>query len=688
LQLGLLVGLAVAGGAVRSASAACPIESKDGALKPILLFVVDYSAVMNEPYSGLQTRWEAARQVVTSLASEERLRENYMIGLLRYAHDSAPGIPGTTIPGDPTGVVDGVALDVSPYDLQAPGHPYSECTNGDAVIAALQKIPTPFGGDDRGPGPWTRGGLEAARALLEQADADHPTEVGRRRAAVVVVTGGAWHDATGTTSLMPPAADPADTAAGLFAELGAPTFVVAVGDEIPAQAGDDLAGAGGTGRAFEFGCEDDPSQSYFIRTWIEELVRARACGASSPRIMVLIDASSEMLNVGGTFGLQGETPWDHVRSVLSGPGGLLNQDLGPPPLDLEPNLHAGLAVAGDAEPVEQKIVLDYGLCHAESMNWALDPATSCDLPGCADPWGGPPISWTFKQSGVDSSPYFPDVAVSHVPRCDQDLQVPLACTGSESFLHAGLKQIQANLAKYKSACGDPKSRYPCAPDAKFLNILISDGVYDSADAEVQAPLAQMFAAGVITHVIGFGGDVDEGHLNKMAAWGSGDALAPHLAADDFQLWTALLEIVEPAIDLSPEPCCAGLECGETPDPRGLEPDPVPGLCDFGSSSDTGAPDTTGPSTTGPTTGDPATTGPDDGESTGGAPSTGTTGAEPTSGGPAPSGSSGSDGAAGSFEPGAGGGAGCTCAAMSSEDNASGLLAALVGLVCMRIRRRP
>ena len=38
---------------------------------------------------------------------------------------------------------------------------------------------------------------------------------------------------------------------------------------------------------------------------------------------------------------------------------------------------------------EERLLVQYGPCMRDNLAWALDPSTSCDAPGCTDPWGLP-----------------------------------------------------------------------------------------------------------------------------------------------------------------------------------------------------------------------------------------------------------------------------------------------------------
>src|SRR5690606_39554425 len=163
--------------------------------------------------------------------------------------DPAPDLPGTTIAGDASGLVDGQRLDVGWYDPLAPGKDYFHC-NGEAIKAALQATPPPLDGAPTGIGAWTAGALARAKALVAEAAAEHPDDPkGPRKAGLIVITQGVWSDAAGTQVLQPPADDPAPGAAELWQDAAIPTFVLSLGDAEGTATANAMAAAGGTGEA-------------------------------------------------------------------------------------------------------------------------------------------------------------------------------------------------------------------------------------------------------------------------------------------------------------------------------------------------------------------------------------------------------------------------------------------------------
>ncbi|MCY1070851.1 MYXO-CTERM sorting domain-containing protein [Nannocystis sp. RBIL2] len=554
-------------GAATPAAAACVDEATCAVKKPLLLFVLDYSTSMNSPFSGNQTRWEAAVDALvdTLAVDEDLLTDQLQIGVLRFGHDPDPGAPGTAIAGDASGLLDGQHLDLGFYDPLAPDKAYLQC-NGDAVKDALLAVQSPLGGQQDGIESWTGGALARAQAYLQQTAADHPLDLDTRDAAIVLVTDGPWTDPSGTTPLAPATADPALVAADLFnnSNMSVRTYVLALGEAADEPWADAIGVAGGTGPA-RLGLYPDGLRSALgaVVDDFSAQVRLPRCSPAMARAMVLLDASSSMLNINGLTqaGPMGTTGWDQVRDALSG---------FPVPLFQRPVLAStrehftlfGLAVFGHHEPApgEQKLLVDYGLCHRSQFDWALDPETSCEPPGCLDPWGGPPLTWTFK-TGDQAEPPFTEPVVSHMPRCDHHPNNPEACTGSGTHLHLGLQLVQDHFTAYKAACLADDAAMPCTEATPFINILIVDGAYNSSDAAVQAPLEAMHAVGVTTRVIGFGDIVStpqaQAQLAAMASWGSGGLLPHFHAKNQMQLELALAAIADP---LPADPCCDTRVC--------------------------------------------------------------------------------------------------------------------------------
>lgn len=575
----VLAGLALARPATASA-ASCAPETQCDVPRPLLLFIVDDSTSMNAMLGADTTRWDATREALIAAVNADNgdLARHTILGLMRFGHDPDPGAPGTTIPGDTSlpPLTDGQAIDLRFYDEQAPDQAYFVC-GADALTAALTALPAPLQGALTGVESWTKGALDRADAYFTQTAADHPLDAGARPAAIVLITDGEWTDPTGTVKLGPPIENPGLTAKALFVNRKIPTYVVALGEAAGQKFADNLASSGGTGSAHDVITQQALGDALVaVVADVKARLLAPRCSAARPRVMVLLDASSSMLNVDGDTqaGSQGTTGWDQARDTLSGLNSLFDQ-LTMTGLKSGDQGLFGLAVFGDVAPPpgEQRVLVDYGTCRKNHVAWALDPGSSCVPPGCTDPWSGPPIAWTFQDGSQLDPPGFLTPTLSHMPRCDLSAEKPLACAGSGAATHLGLQLVQQNLAAYKALCAAPNADDPCDPDTRFVNILVTDGSYDASDAEVQAPLQAMHAAGVTTRVIGLGDLVDPDQLDLMASWGSGGALPALLAQDQLELESALFAVVD---GLDFDPCCPGLGCPVPPDPLPPPDDPICG----------------------------------------------------------------------------------------------------------------
>jgi MYXO-CTERM domain-containing protein len=619
----------------------CPQESECSVMKPNLMFVVDHSSSMNTVWGGQfdPTRWEAVVSTIQSVtASGTFLGQNTRLALTRFGHDPDPLTPGTTIPGDDSGLVDGHALDVPWYDDQG----WSEC-NGSAIDWALAIAEPPSDGVES----WTKGALDHVASVIAQTKADHPEDLDQRPYLIVLVTDGVWTSADGTTDLAPANQNPAIAAASLFENQDVPTHVIVIGGEVQAeQAADQVALAGGTVTAVHADTVELLQQGLgdVVQQVVDDVVPT--CSGGTPRIMVLVDASSSMLNSNGgaQYGGPGETNWDQAREVLAGDvGSMFDVEVGGV-ASVGAAFHLGLAVFGHNVPApgEQKILVEYGPCTKDNFAWALDPLTSCELPGCEDPWGGPPIIWTFED-GQQNPPGFDLPTRSHMPQCSGD---QLFCAGSGTYTHLGLQEIRTHQANYLADAQLPDAPYPANEQTLFVNILITDGQYTgySTNAQVQTELEQMFADGITTHVIGFGDFVDSAmavaQLQSMADWGSGGALDYHDADNQAELEAALAEIVG---GLDFDPCCIAYDCDECPEPsegepcpigfdtNAEEPDPVPNDEDDTTESSTDestSEDSTEGTSSGDSTSGDSTSGDSTEESSGeGEGSTGTTGSD-------------------------------------------------------------
>ncbi|NVB36790.1 flagellar biosynthesis protein P [Pseudenhygromyxa sp. WMMC2535] len=670
----------------------CPDEGMCTFKKPNVMFVMDYSTSMNEIWDvdNNLSRWQvtvAAVQQITQPGSF--LSQNTHLALMRFGHDPAPASEGTTITNETSGIVDGQSLDVQ-WDDDA--NEYLPC-NGAAIVESLNNTVDPMLGSSVGIGTWTNGAMVAVGEEIAQTKADHPDDGDERAFVNVLLTDGAWTGVDGTTTLSPSTQNPAITTGDLYDNQNIQTFVVAVAGDADAEAAaDETAAAGGTTEAIDGATPELLQQALadVVQNIIDSVV-APECVGGLPRIMVLLDASSSMLNIsGGTmYGAQGETGWDQARSALSGESSIFDIDVGIGAA--EDVTHLGLSVFGhnDPSPGEQKLLVQYGPCMKDNFSWALDPETSCVEPGCSDPWGGPAISWTFQDGSLVDPPGFDQETISHMPKCDG----ATFCSGSGTYTHLGLQLIKENQATYHADGQLDGATYPTSDATLYFNILITDGQYNgySTDAQVQAELEEMYDDGIITYVIGFGDGVNtaaaQAQLENMAGWGSGGNSSYYDADNQDALETALAEIFG---GLEFDPCCAFNDCSENPEPTTQEPDPVPS-----DESDDGEEDTT--------TGDDGETS-DGEESTSGDEESGTEdegdttttdeGGETTTDGGDDVGDDGGDDVGDTGDTGGTGGIdeddGCNCAAADGDaDKTRGLLGTFLalGLFGMVRRRR-
>jgi hypothetical protein len=625
LQVGLLAGIGIAfaigshgdeatagGGDCGGQKFSCTFK------KPNIMFIMDYSTSMNAPWdmNNQLSRWEVTVAAVQDIVQPGSfLDQNTHLALMRFGHD--PSIdPGSVIDGDASGLVDGNAIDVH-WDEDNLN--YNAC-NGQALIDSLDATVAPMMGAELGIGTWTKGAFDAVLSEIDTTKADHPSDQldPERLYINVVLTHGAWTSQDGTQVFAPAGDNPAIPAESMFDQHGIPTFVIALADAPEAElAADELAAAGGTTAASSGGSLELLVQAMqdLVQDHIVDLVLEPACTGGLPRVMVLLDASSAMLNIdgGSVAGGMGETGWDQARDAISGMDSLFDLDVGIG--SIEDATHLGLAVFGHNKPGvgEQKILVDYGPCTKDNLAWALDPVTSCEMPGCDDPWGGPPIVWTFADGELEDPPALVPT-LSHMPQCGGDAAF---CTGSGSYTHLGLQLIASNQQTYHANAQMLGAEYPTNNSTLYYNLLITTGRYDgySTDAQVQSELQQMYDAGITTYVLGFGDGVDSPEamtqLSNMANWGSGGNETYFDANNQVGLEDTLAAIYGGLIF---DPCCPFNDCSDASWPPD-EPDPGDG--DGDGDGDPG--DGDGETTTGDGDGDgdPTTGDGDGGPTTGG-----------------------------------------------------------------------
>jgi MYXO-CTERM domain-containing protein len=592
---------------------------------------------------------------------------------------------------DTSGIIDGQSLDVHWYDPDGTEGNYFEC-NGDEVVDFLGSVAPPLcqGPTCAGIGTWTRGALEHAREIIGQTRTDHPNDddpPNERSYFVLLMTDGLWSNPEGNLQGSPPEADPVEVAGELFSDDDTRVYVVAFGDAAGLSFADDVAFAGGTNDAIQADAgELVPALETVIQD-ISDNVIVPQCTEGLPRLMVVLDASSSMLNVGGVAGAMDQTGWDQAREALAGMMSLFDAPIAQlnnqPVEDL---VQLGMLTFGlDGD---QQILVNYGPCMKDNFAWALDPNTSCG-PGCSDPWGGPPIIWSPQGPSSAGYPGFDQATHSIMPLCDVGQASPGACTGSGTATHTGLALASQNASDYRE---NPPALYPVGENTVFANILITDGQYNdlgefgSTDEQVSAELIDMYEnQNIQTFVIGFGAEISVPELQNMACWGSGGGDIPctgggtthFTAANQAELQTVLQTIIA---SLNFDPCCAFNDCSFNPEPTTGEPDPV-----VPPESST---ETSGETETAGTSGGSQTSGADDGDPTG---ADDGTGASQTAGATlSTTAASGVDGSDGTDSGSSGGadddGGGCNCRT-SGGDPRFGSLLGLFGLIAFRRRRR-
>jgi MYXO-CTERM domain-containing protein len=283
------------------------------------------------------------------------------------------------------------------------------------------------------------------------------------------------------------------------------------------------------------------------------------CSGGPVRIMFVVDAASDLLNGPSGPAAMGDSQWDRMRDVLAVDGGPNDDSIFSAVVDMPSDIvisqiaHVGLIAYGSAD--QEVRVLDYGPCSRDNLEWALDPRSSCATPGCTDPWGGPPITWTSVDGSEVDPPGFARETISTMPLCDGALE----CTGSGRAVHAGIELATANRADYIDA-----TNAPTGDETIWVNILLVAGNYAASgtDMQVQAALEDAFAEGVTTHVVLFGTAAQspsaevQMQIENMAAWGSNGMLTPRVATNDDELHDAIQQIVASL----PLPCCFTIDC--------------------------------------------------------------------------------------------------------------------------------
>jgi hypothetical protein len=298
------------------------------------------------------------------------------------------------------------------------------------------------------------------------------------------------------------------------------------------------------------------------------------CVASFPRVMIVMDGSSSMLagrRLGGNN-------WDKARFALAGsprssgtdqepvvPAFARELDVRGNVVTIEDVVHLGMLVFNAADT--QQLVVQYTPCATDNLRWAMDPYTSCEAPGCRDPYEGEPV-WTFKNSDVDRSPPFVETTFSFMPPCNPN--GPLPCVGNvyNTYTAEGLEAALANVERYRRNPG----AFELDERTRFANILITDG--ETAPDSLPGPALERLAdAGVPTYVIGlepegFSSDpIARLEVLDRYAEAGGTELATLIEATERDIADAFAEAVTRIIDdLGTDPCCQPNHCQDDPEP--------------------------------------------------------------------------------------------------------------------------
>ena len=572
------------------ARADCDSESQCSFKKPNILLVLDYSSSMRgfedapaffPPGQTMTTRWDAELDAANWILRYDQgfFADNVRVGLTRFAHDPDPSTPATTVRTDRSfpPIVDGFAIDV-PFD--GSNGRYLECKSSgvEAAIEVLRTTPPP---------PvvqtpdlqtvmltWTRGALRSAHSLIERTRDNHKSEPGEnaRDYEVVLMTDGDWTcpDKFGQSC----DGDPAPEAA-LLRAAGIPVHVIAFGDATMQPSLNEVALQGGTVKAIDAtspqGIVDAFNQ---VLDGIRDSVIVPTCTSKLPRMLIVMDASTSML-VGNA---PGQTKWDKARFAFTGNPAAPNPgdsgyvepvltrkvEVGGKQVAIEDVLHIGMVGFGAAK--EQKLMASFGPCMRDNIAWAMDPKTSCEPPGCTDPYGGYPLSWTFKDSDKDRTPPFVRPTHSYMPACNQSSQNSRSCVGTvpTTFTGQGLEFAHQVVREYKQ---DSKP-FKIDDKTRFVNVLITDGQTSDGSSDVQAALTRMVGEGIDTFVIGFGSgdELDRAQLDRYAGWGntkSAIVVDPMQAGGSNALADALVGVVK---SLGLDSCCVLNQCGSEPEP--------------------------------------------------------------------------------------------------------------------------
>ncbi|MEY4513711.1 MAG: hypothetical protein RLZZ450_5833 [Pseudomonadota bacterium] len=572
-----------------AAQPVCESERACSFKKPNIMLLLDYSSSMTG-FEGAPawfpsgqtstTRWGAELDAAGFILRyrEGFFADNARIGLTRFAGDPDPKRPASHISTDTSFplITDGFAIDV-PFD--GTNGEYLECKGSgvDASLEVLRRTPPPpaqlradFGSIAL---TWTRGALASARGLIDRTKQSHQGEPGEagREYQVVLMTDGDWTCPNTIGQNCPE--NPAPEAA-LLRAAGVPVHVIAFGDAVQQPSLNEIALQGGTGSSI-----DATSPEGIIDAFSSVLDRIRdgvivpTCTQKLARVMVTMDASTSMIATNAP----GQSKWDKARFALAGnPSAPLPSDpgyvesvlqkkvsIGGREVAIEDVAHFGMvAFAGAAE---QKLIVNLGPCMRDNLSWAMDPKTSCKAPGCTNPYGGYPTTWTFLNSDRDRAPPFVRTTQSYMPACNQT-PGSTSCVGQQptTFTGQGLAFTQRTIAAYKQH----PAPFALDKSTPFVNVLITDGQTSEGSTSVETVLRALVADGIDTYVIGFGSgdELDRAELDRYAGWGNTKSA---LVIDPQQsgavaLANALAGVVS---SLGLSSCCILNHCASEPEPK-------------------------------------------------------------------------------------------------------------------------
>lgn len=593
----LAVALSVAAVLPASAQDTCENEKACSFKKPNVVLVLDYSSSMTgseqspaffPPGQTKITRWDAELDAASWILRYDHgfFANNARIALTRFGHDPDTRSPGTTIRTDRSfpPITDGFAIDIP---LDGTDGQYLQCkaSGVEAAIEVLRSAPPPpvSNANDRDAImlTWTRGALRSAHELIDRTRRHHAGEPNedKRQYEVVLMTDGDWTcpDTIGQSCNEDPAME-----AVKLREDGVPVHVIAFGDAAMQPSLNEIALQGGTGKSIDAQSPQGIVDAFSsVLDQIRNGVIVPTCTQKLPRMLVIMDASTSML-VGGA---PGETKWDKARFALSGNPAAPNAsdpgyvqpvlahklELNGRDVAIEDLVHMGMTVFGG--PNEQKQLVGFGPCMRDNFAWAMDPATSCVAPGCTNPYGGSPLTWSFKNSDSDRQPRFVRTTHSYMPLC-QNTPGSKSCSGSmpTTFTGQGLEFAHKVIKDYKAAPA------PFATDGntRYVNVLITDGETSEGSSDVQAALQAMVREGINTYVIGFGEDdeLDAAQLEQYAIWGNTQhaiVVDPAKPESANALADALATVVS---SLGLDACCVLSQCAAEPEPE--DPKPVCG----------------------------------------------------------------------------------------------------------------